>query len=202
VTSQVLNVDVAVEALRSGGIVAYPTETLLALGVDTRLSQAVDALRALMDREAHKPLAILVADPRDVDRVVADIPPAAARLMAAFWPGPLTLVLNAAPGVPAGLTAQTGTVAVRCSSHPVARALCAGLGAPITATGCHVAGGRPARVTSEVEPSLRLRLAHVLLDGPEPTGAPATVVDARLDTPVVVREGAVPAAAIHRLLGL
>ncbi|MEW5852292.1 MAG: L-threonylcarbamoyladenylate synthase [Myxococcota bacterium] len=190
----------AIASLKAGGVVAYPTEALYALAVDIRNPSAVDALRALKAREAHKPLALLVADPAQIHSVVSDVPPAAARLMAQFWPGPLTLIFNARPGLPSGVTAETGTVAVRCSSHPVAQALSAGVGGAITATGCNRAGGRAARSAAEVDPELRGSLACVLDGGPAPSGTPCTVVDARLDTPSIVRVGAISAEDIQRVI--
>lgn len=190
----------AVDALKAGGMVAYPTEALFALAVDIRIPAAVEALRTLKGREDHKPLSLLVADPSHIYRVIRDLPPVAGRLMAAFWPGPLTLVLNAAPGVPDGITAQTQTVAVRCSSHPVAQALAGKLGGVITATGCNRHGGRSVCSGKDIDPELRNALAMVLDGEPVPLGTPCTVVDARLDEPSVVREGAIPAARIQQVL--
>ncbi len=192
------SVGAAVEALRAGGVVAYPTEALYALAVDIRRPEAVEHLRLLKSREAHKPLALLVADPLDIYTLVADVSPGAQALMRAFWPGPLTLIFNAAPGLPAGVTAQTGTVAVRCSSHPVAAALARGLGGAITATGCNRGGGRGIRTAAELDPTLRGAVACVMDGIPEPVGTAVTVVDARLGAPTVVREGAITADAIHK----
>ena len=183
--------EAAVEALKAGGVVAYPTEALFALAVDIRRADAVEQLRSIKAREPHKPLALLVAEPSDIHALVRDVSPAAQALMRQFWPGPLTLVFNAAPGLPGGLTAQTGTVAVRCSSHPVARALAAGVGGAITATGCNKGGGRSVRTAADIDPELRALVAMVVEGAPQPGGQMCTVVDARLGTPSVVREGAI-----------
>jgi L-threonylcarbamoyladenylate synthase len=187
--------EAAVQALRAGHVVAYPTEALYALAVDIRRVDAVEKLRAIKAREAHKPLAILVADPLDIHALVKDVSPAAQQLMRLFWPGPLTLIFNAAPGLPEGLTAQTSTVAVRCSSHPVARALAAG--GAITATGCNKGGGRSVRTAAEIDPELRAALAMVVEGAPEPGGLLCSVVDARLGTPSLVREGAIARATLE-----
>lgn len=190
----------SVASLRAGGMVAYPTETLMALAVDIRNPEAVESLRTTKQRETHKPLAILVASPADVHALVTEVSPRAMRLMEAFWPGPLTLVFNAAPGLAQGITAQTGTVAIRCSSHPVAASLARAMGGAITATGCNRAGGRPAASPDELDPILLGGLGRVLSGAPSPTGWPCTVVDARLAQPTIVREGAIPASAIMKVL--
>ncbi|MBI5496379.1 MAG: threonylcarbamoyl-AMP synthase [Deltaproteobacteria bacterium] len=189
----------AVESLRQGGVVAYPTETLYALAVDIRRADAVERLRNVKSREAHKPLALLVADPAQILALVGEVSPLADLLMRTFWPGPLTLVFNAAPGLPPGITAETGTVAVRCSSHPVARALAQGLGGAITATGCNRLGGRAARTSGDVDPMLREQLGAVLEGEPAPSGVACSIVDARLGTPVIVREGAIKADVLQRV---
>lgn len=180
----------AVTALKAGGVVAYPTETMYALAVDIRLVAAVENLRAVKAREAHKPLAILVAQPSDIHALVRDVSPTAQLLMREFWPGPLTLIFNVAPGLAPGLSAQTGTVAVRCSRHPVAQALAKMLGGAITATGCNQGGGRGVRLPSELDPTLASQLACILEGDPLPEGNQCSVVDARLGAPTVVREGA------------
>ena len=190
----------AVEALRRGEVVAYPTEAMYALGVDIRQAQAVDRLRSLKDRAPHKPLAILVANPSDVYALVREVSPAAQALMRAFWPGPLTLIFNSAPGLAEGITAATGTVAVRCSSHPVAQALAQQLGGAITATGANRGSGRAVRQATEVDPELRGSLAGVLAGAPDPLGGACTVVDARLGEPTVVREGIISKDDIERAL--
>jgi L-threonylcarbamoyladenylate synthase len=193
-------VGIAVKALLQGQVVAYPTEALYALAVDIRQPLAVDLLRTVKQREPHKPLALLVADASQITTLVRDVPPAAHRLMRAFWPGPLTLVFNAAPGLAGGITAQTGTVAIRCSAHPVAAALCRALDGAITATGCNRSGGLAARHAAEVDPDLRRALTMVLQGGPAPSGVPCSVVDARLDRPSMVRAGAVAAADVEGVL--
>lgn len=194
------DVQQAVEALKAGQVVAYPTEALFALAVDIRRADAVEKVRALKQREAHKPLALLIADPGHIFTLVRDVPPAAQRLMDRFWPGPLTLIFNAAPNLPAGITAQTSTVAVRCSAHPIARALASGLGGAITATGCNRTGGRLAVTSSDIDPELRALLGCVVDGAPAPSGTQCTVVDARLGEPSIVRIGTISADEIRKAL--
>ena len=112
----------AAEALRKGEVVAYPTETSYGLGVNALDELALVRLRQLKGREAGKPISVLVNGPAMLDQLCRSLPPLARRLMAAYWPGPLTLVLPAHRDLPRPLVSD-GCVAVRVSSHPTAQAL-------------------------------------------------------------------------------
>ena len=125
-----------------GEIVAFPTESSYGLGVDALSSHALERLFALKRREPGKPPPILISDDRMLELLVAHVPPRARELMARFWPGPLTLVLPARPGLPASLVSDGG-VGVRRSPHPLADALVAAFGGPVTATSANLSG-RPA----------------------------------------------------------
>src|SRR5262249_47759615 len=139
----------AVRALASGAVVVFPTESVYGIGADALSPAAIDALLAVRGREAGKPLLVLVRDLAMAARVAADVPPAARRLAARFWPGPLTLVLPAREGLPDALTAGTGTVGVRQPLHPLAAALVDGLDGPLTAPSANPPGAEPARSVAE-----------------------------------------------------
>src|SRR5258707_11968022 len=136
----------AIAALRAGALIVYPTETFYGIGARALAAEAVGTLARLKQRagEGGKPISVIVADRAMVARVVARVPLPAAALMDHFWPGPLTLVLPARDDLPPELTAGSGRIAVRVSSHPVARALTAALGEPLTATSANRAGEAPA----------------------------------------------------------
>ncbi len=136
--------DRAIEALRSGEVVVYPTETFYGMGADALSPAALDRLFALKGREPGKPVALIAADARSAFDLAREVSDAARRLADAFWPGPLTLVLPARDDLPGPLIGPDCRVGVRVSSHPIARALAAGLGRPITATSANLAGGQPA----------------------------------------------------------
>jgi L-threonylcarbamoyladenylate synthase len=123
------------------------------------------------------------------------VTPLARRLMARHWPGPLTLVLRARPGVAADVTAGTGTIGVRLSPHPVARGLVSALGAPVTAPSANLAGAAPPTTAPAVLASFDGAVDLVLDGGPTPGGPPSTVADATSDAPRVVRQGAVTLCA-------
>mgnify|MGYP000848964141 CR=1 FL=1 len=113
----------ALALLKHGGVIAYPTETLYGLGADALNEAAVRKIFAIKGRGFRNPLPVIIGAPEDLAPLVADVPETAARLMQIFWPGPLTLVFRSAPRVPTLLTAGTGKIGVRLSSHPVAREL-------------------------------------------------------------------------------
>lgn len=186
-------------ALRRGGLVAYPTETFYGLGALASLAGAVERLAAAKGRPDGKPLPLLAADLAAVEQV-AVLDDAARRIAARLWPGPLTLVLPARPGLPGAVTAGTGTVGVRVPGSEIARALAREAGGAIVATSANPAGGPPPRSAAELDPVLRTRLDLVLDGGTAPGGLASTVVaveDGRLR---VVRPGPVPLEDVERAL--
>ncbi len=186
-----IRVRVAAEALRRGGIVAYPTETFYGLGALARDPAAVARLAAVKGRPDGKPLPLVAADRAQVDEV-AELGAAAARLADAFWPGPLTLVLPARPGLPAEITAGTGTVGIRVPGSDVARALARAAGGAIVSTSANLSGEPPPSAPGELAPALVARLDLVLDGGRTPGGLPSTVVAVERGGVRLVREGAVP----------
>jgi L-threonylcarbamoyladenylate synthase len=181
----------AAAALRSGGIVAFPTETFYGLGVAALDPVAVRRLLDVKGRPEGKPVLVLVDSIAMVETVALDIPPAARALMASHWPGALTLVFRARSHVPADLTAATGTVGARLSAHPVARALVTALGQPITAPSANPSGAAPPTTASEVLEYFRGRIDLVLDGGATAGGEPSTVLDVTVEPPRLVRAGAV-----------
>jgi L-threonylcarbamoyladenylate synthase len=179
----------AAEALRRGEVVAYPTETFYGLGVNAMDELALARLRLLKGRGAEKAISILVGDVEMLGLVCKPPSPLARRLIARHWPGALTLVLPARPGLPAPLV-QDGCVAVRVSSHPTAQALVAAFGAPLTTTSANRAGDPPATTPEAVEEVFdgRCRVLHA---GATPGGAASTIVRVRGAKMEILRQGAI-----------
>jgi L-threonylcarbamoyladenylate synthase len=201
----------AVARLRAGGLVAFPTETLWGLGADATSEAAMARLRAWKGRDAGQPVAVLVTGVEALAALGIALPAAARRLAAAFWPGPLTLVVPAPPGrFAAGVARADGAVGLRCSPHPTAAALAAALAragvGPLTATSLNRHGEPPARTRAEAAALCAGSDAVACLDAGPDAGAasgPAlasTVVDCTGPAPVVLRAGAVDAAALSRAL--
>jgi len=192
--------DEAVRAYRSGGTIAYPTETFYGLGVDPFNPVAVERLFSLKGRAEDKPVALIIKDEGMLERVALVVPPDAKRLIRRFWPGPLTIILKAGPGIPPGLIGGTGKVGVRVSSNPVTERLLKALNAPLTATSANPAGKAPPRSPEEVISYFDGSI-DVLIDGGRLKGRLAsTVVDSTGVEVEILREGEVPADKIMEAL--
>lgn len=181
----------AVDALRDGGVMVFPTETLYGLGADYRNAGALDRLARLKGREADKPFPLILASAEEVDALARDIPTPARELMARHWPGPLTLVLPAREGLHPMLVSADGGVGVRLSPHPVAAGLARTLGRAITATSANLAGQPPSADPASLDPALLAGVDLLLDAGPTPGGPASTVLDCRTWPPTLLRAGAV-----------
>jgi L-threonylcarbamoyladenylate synthase len=186
--------------LAAGRLVALPTETFYALAAHPFEAEALERLYALKGRAPDKPVLLLVSDPDMAFRVAAAVPPLAGDLMAAFWPGPLTLILPARPGLSVKLTGGTNGVALRQPRQEVTCRLIAALGFPVTGTSANRADERPFTRAEEVESQFGSEVALVLDAGPCPGGLASTIVDVTVSPPRLVRAGAVAISEIRRLI--
>jgi L-threonylcarbamoyladenylate synthase len=189
-----------VRALAAGGLVVFPTEGLYGLGADARSEAAVARLVAVRGREPGRPILVLVRDLAMAEGLAAAVPPPARRLAERFWPGPLTLVLRARPGLPAALGAGTGTIGVRVPGHPLAAALVAGLGGPVTGPSANPPGAPPPRTLGAARAYFGDRV-DVYLDGGELPGRASTVAAIEGGELRVLRAGAVSETALRAALG-
>jgi L-threonylcarbamoyladenylate synthase len=184
------DIERAVEVLRRGGVVAYATDTLYGLAVDPRSPTAVARLFAVKARQPGHAIPLIAADVGQAEQT-ATFDPVARRLADAFWPGPLSLVLDARPGLDEAALADDGSIAIRVPASAVARRLAARFGGCITATSANLSG-RPAPAgPDEVTRALADRIDLLLDSGPAPGGAPSTIVDARGGSLRLARAGAV-----------
>ena len=189
----------AVRAIRAGGVVAMPTDTFYGLAVDPFRQSAVERLYALKGRESGKAVPLVAADVAQVVDYLAPLTAQAIRLIARFWPGPLTLLLAAPPTLSPAVSGGTGKVGVRVPGHAVARALCRACGVPLTASSANLAGAQPSADPDEVEGALG-SLIDVLVDaGVTAGGPPSTIVDVTGDAPILVRAGAIAWGEIEAL---
>ena len=156
--------DQAADLLRAGEVVAFPTETVYGLGANALNAQAVEKIFAAKGRPAYDPLIVHIAGVEDLPRVARDIPAVAYRLGAAFWAGPLTLVLPKAAAIPAAVTAGMDTVAVRVPDHPVALALIRRSGLPVAAPSANQFSGVSPTTAQHVWNDLHGRIP-LILDG-------------------------------------
>jgi len=160
----------------------------------------VRRLFAAKERPLDRPLPILISSAEDVDLLATAASPAARRLMEAFWPGGLTVVLRRHPRFRSVALAGGDTVAVRVPAHPVALELLRRVGEPLTGTSANLSGLPGPTTAQEVRRQLGARVDLIVDGGPCPGGVGSTVVDCTVDPPRVMREGAVPAAMIEAAL--
>ena len=183
----------AVDCLRQGGILCYPTETFYALGVHPSNEDALRRLRELKRRPDEKDLPLIAGSMEIVRSFCRTDDPRLAALASRFWPGPLTIVL---PALHPGLSSY----AIRVSSHPVARALSLALGAPIVSTSANESGSPPVTLPALLPDSIRSGVDVVVDDGAVPGGLPSTIVSLLTTPAQILRMGAVPAEDLSSLL--
>ncbi|MCH7780967.1 MAG: threonylcarbamoyl-AMP synthase [Acidobacteria bacterium] len=193
-------IEAAAKVLRAGGVVALPTETFYGLAVDSSRGNAVARLNRLKVKDDDSPVLLLAADMAQVERVSSAPPPSFALLARAFWPGPLTLVLPAAPGLSSQVTGGRGTVAVRVPGIALPRMLAEVLGNPVTGVSANLHGQRPPRTAGEVAESFPEGIDLLLDGGPTPGGGPSTLVDLTGTKPRVLRRGLVLEAALRNFV--
>ena len=181
----------AVACLRTGGLVAFPTESFYGLGAAALDAAAVARVFDVKGRPEAKPVLVLVDSIRMVESLAAELPEGARALMARHWPGPLTIVLRAAAHVPDALTGGTGTIGVRLPGHPVAAALVEAAGFPVTAPSANPSGVAPPTTAAEVEAYFRGRVELILDAGRTAGGSGSTVADCTCWPPRVLRAGPV-----------
>lgn len=190
----------AVAVLRAGGLVAFPTDTVYGVGADAANEAAVSQLYAAKVRPAGKAIPLLLGDASNLDALAVNLPGVAERLMAAFWPGALTLVVWRSNAVADIVTAAGPTVAVRLPDHVVARALARNLGGALAATSANLSGAHEAMTAQEVVDQLAGRIDLVLDGGVCAGGTASTVLDLTTDPPAVLRHGALDAGLLQRIL--
>lgn len=192
---------VAADLLRTGRLVAFPTETVYGLGANATDAAAVDKIFQAKGRPADNPLIVHVADRGAVDEIAATVPPKAMQLMEQFWPGPLTLVLPKLPVIPDNVTCGLDTVAVRMPNHPVALGLIRAAGVPVAAPSAN-RSGRPSPTTADhVLDDLAGRVDLVLDGGETGVGLESTVLDVTVDPPVLLRPGGVTLEMLQGAIG-
>jgi L-threonylcarbamoyladenylate synthase len=181
----------AAAVVEAGGLVAFPTESFYGLGADALDSDAVARVFEVKGRPEHKALLVLVDSIDMAAGLAARVSDGARALMARYWPGALTLVLEAADRVPAGLTGGGSTIGVRMPGHAVARALVRSAGRPITAPSANPSEAPPALTAAAVREYFEGRVELILDGGPTAGGAGSTVADCTVWPPRILRQGPV-----------
>jgi L-threonylcarbamoyladenylate synthase len=180
----------AARALRTGGVIAYPTDTFYGLAVDPRNDAAVRRLFDVKGRDPASAIALIAGDTAQASQAGA-FGAVEEKLARIFWPGPLTLIVPAAQGMSSLLAGADATLGVRVPAHPVARLLALALGTCVTATSANLSGQPPPTDADAVAAALGDRVDVLLDAGAAPGGAPSTIVRIDEGRPTLVRAGAI-----------
>lgn len=192
------DIAVAAELIRQGECVAFPTETVYGLGANALAEQAVAKIFAAKGRPADNPLIVHLYDRRQLADVISKWPREAEKLMVAFWPGPLTLVLPKSDAVPAMVTGGLDTVAVRIPDHPLALALLKAAGVPVAAPSANISGRPSPTRASHVLHDLGGRIPAIVDGGETGWGLESTVLDCTVQPIKLLRPGAVTLEQLRR----
>ncbi|MGN9812011.1 L-threonylcarbamoyladenylate synthase [Micromonospora sp. BQ11] len=191
----------AASVLRTGGLVAFPTETVYGLGANALDARAAARIFEAKARPSFDPLITHLADTAELEKLVGVLRPAVAALAERFWPGPLTLIVDRPAAVPPIVTSGLDTMAVRVPDHEQARALIAAAGVPVAAPSANRFGQLSPTRAEHVVRGLGAAVDVVLDGGPTRCGIESTIVDARGGRPVVLRLGALPLEALEEAVG-
>ena len=194
-------VDLAADMLRTGALVAFPTETVYGLGADATNSDSVARIFESKQRPAFDPLIVHVADAESAAGLVLDFPEVAKQLAESFWPGPLTLVLPKGALIPDLVTAGLPGVGLRVPGHPVARELLQRAGCPVAAPSANRFGGISPTTVQHVLDGLGDCIDAVLVGGPCSVGLESTVLTLMTSRPTILRPGGIPMEDIEAVIG-
>lgn len=189
------------EILKSGGLVAFPTETVYGLGANALNEEAAKKIYAAKGRPSDNPLIAHIADFKDLSGLVLNVPEAGKKLMEAFWPGPLTLIFPKSQLVPYGTTGGLDTVAVRMPDDPVANALIRLAGVPVAAPSANTSG-RPSPTTADhVWQDMNGKIEMIVDGGAVGIGVESTIIDVSGEEPMILRPGAITQEMASKVLG-
>lgn len=191
----------AAEIIRSGGLVAFPTETVYGLGADALNARASERIYEAKGRPSDNPLIVHVAEFKALEQIAEDVPPEARILSDAFWPGPLTMIVRKNDRVPRETTGGMDTVAVRMPSHPVALELIRRSGGYIAAPSANTSGRPSPTLAEHVAEDMNGRIPMILDGGPVGIGIESTIIDLTEDIPMVLRPGYITPDMLREVIG-
>jgi L-threonylcarbamoyladenylate synthase len=192
----------AVEILAEGGIIAYPTETFYGLGADATNQKAIEKIFAVKGRDFKNPVSLIIGQTEDIYPLVQNISESAKKLMAAFWPGALTIVFQASNKISPLLTAGSGKIGLRVSSHPIAIGIVQKLKRPLTATSANLSGAPECTRASEVAKQIGDKIDAIIDLGDTPGTAGSTIIDVTCDPPVILRKGTINRETIGKYIDI
>lgn len=189
------------DIIKSGGLVAFPTETVYGLGADALNTEAAKKIYEAKGRPSDNPLIVHIADMKDLEKIAKDIPKAAYELAEEFWPGPLTMILNKTNNVPLGTTGGLETVAIRMPSNKIATKLIKASGGFIAAPSANTSGKPSPTLAAHVEEDLKGTIDMIIDGGMVDIGVESTIIDLTVDPPMILRPGAITKAMMGEVIG-
>jgi len=190
----------AAEIIIAGGVVAYPTETFYGLGADATNEKAIQKIYAIKGRNFSNPLPVIIGCMEDLYPLVREVPTLAGKLIESFWPGPLTLIFKASDKISPVLTAGSGKIGIRISSHPGARTLAQKINRPLTATSANISASPECSTAGEVARQLGNKVDAILDLGSTPGGKGSTIIDVTLEPPQILRAGVIDRLILGKLI--
>ncbi len=187
--------------IKTGGLVAFPTETVYGLGCDAMNAEAAAKVFEVKQRPQFDPLIVHIADLKQLEMLIESLPDVGQRLIDTFWPGPLTLVLPKQPAIPDLITAGLSTVAVRMPNHPVAQTLIREAGTPIAAPSANPFGYVSPTTAQHVADGLGNRVDLILDGGPCPVGVESTIISLAGSQPELLRLGSITIEQLSSIIG-
>lgn len=189
----------AAAILESDGLIGYPTETVYGLGANIFSERAVQRIFEVKGRSTAKAIIVIVSSLTMLEKLVKQITPSAQRLIQHFWPGPLTLIFEAADHVPRAVCGGGTSIAIRIPKHPVCLDLIERCGFPLTSTSANLAGGENPLSAGQVQATFGNQLDLILDAGPSPSRVPSTLLDLRDQQVRLLRAGAIELPQIERI---
>jgi L-threonylcarbamoyladenylate synthase len=192
----------AAAIVSSGGVIAYPTETIYGLGVDATNEQAIRRIFEIKGRNFANPISVIIGNAQGVYPLVRKVTDTAQKLMDAFWPGPLTIVFESADSVSPLLTANTGKIGIRLSSHDAARKIANATGKPLTATSANLSGEPECMDADQVIQQIGDKIDAVVDLGKTSSLLASTIIDASCDPAEIFRQGVISREIIQKFIHL
>lgn len=189
------------EQIRSGSVLGMPTDTFYGLAADPYNLHAVDRVYEIKTRGRHKPLSLLIESVEQAEEMADDLPDEFYALAEKFWPGPLTIIVKAAPRLPLKVTANTGNIAIRIPASAISLAVIRAARVPITATSANLSGEAECTTALAVKSQLGDHVSLIVDGGTSPRNVASTIVHLDRRGWKLMREGAVPSQEIEALLG-
>ncbi|MGV3488730.1 MAG: L-threonylcarbamoyladenylate synthase [Tuberibacillus sp.] len=195
------DIEEAAAFIRDGELVAFPTETVYGLGANALSEEAVKKIYEAKGRPSDNPLIVHISELDQMKRIAREVPDAAEKLIKAFWPGPLTVIVPVSDAVAETVTAGLDTVGIRMPSHPVSQALITAAGVPIAAPSANLSGKPSPTEAEHVYEDMNGRIAGILDGGPTGVGVESTVVDTTSEPVTILRPGGITREQLESVLG-